>query len=296
MALPSGQITNSRGFALIELLVVVIILVVLMAITIPSMISFQKTPQLNNSFEEVVNALRVAQNKTISSEENSQYGVYFNTATVPHQYILFKGASYALRDSAYDQVKSISNLSEFYDINTGGGNQIVFDKLTGFTANFGNVSLRLKEDTSQTKIIYIDNSGIISAAPLSVPPDDARTKDSRHIDFDYNRVIDTGTENMVLTFNGNVIQTIPMAQYTASGKFDWEGTFNVTGTDQVVRVHTLRLNSPDTQFSVFRDRRFNDKSLTVKLSGDVTGTLVEYSADGLTTDFHSIYVNNLAWQ
>ncbi len=286
---------SGAGFTLIEIIIVIAVLTVIGAIAITSFISFQKTPQLNNASEEIINILRIAQNKTLSSEGNSQYGVYFDITVSPQQYILFKGSSYPSRNASFDQVYLIPDITEFYAINTGGANEIVFDKLTGSTKNSGNVSLRLKDDNSQTKIIYIDNSGVIGFTVLSIPPD-TRVKDSRHIDFDYSRVIDTATESITLTFNGNTIKTIPINQYLSNGQFYWNGIVIVNSKNQTITIHTLRLNSPDTRFSVFRDLRFNDASLTIKISGDNTGTLAEYSADGLTTSFSSIYVNNFAWQ
>lgn len=264
------------------------------ALAIPTVLSLQNLPKLNNASQEVISALRTAQNKTLSSEDNSRYGVYFNTTGSPHQYTIFKGASYAARDSAFDITSSIPSTVEFYQINTGGSGEVVFDKLTGATQNSGDISLRLKDDTSQTKIISIYNSGIISFNAITLPTD-TRTKDSRHIAFTYNRVIDTATENIVLTFNGTTVKTIPIKDYL-NVQFDWEDTVDVGGTGQTIRIHTLSLNSPDTTFSIFRDLRFNTASLEVAISGDVTGNLAEYSADGLTTNFYSIYVNDFAWQ
>lgn len=287
---------HERGFTLFEVIIVVLILLTLAAIAIPSIRSLQKTPQLTTTAQEVINILRVAQNKTLSSEGNSQYGVYFKTTTTPHQYLVFKGSSYVARDTAFDQTYSLPAAVEFYEVATGGNNEVVFDRLTGTTANAGNVSLRLKNDTGQTSIVYIDNSGVVGASALLAAPDTNRVKDSRHVDFDYSRVIDTATENLILMFNGSTVQTIPINQYTSTGQIDFEGTFNVAGSSQTVRVHTIHLNSPDTRFSIFRDMRQNNKSLTVKLSADNTGTLAEYSADGLATDHHSIYVSNFAWQ
>ncbi len=285
-----------RGFTLIELIIVVAILLIVGAIAIPGIISLQNAPELNNAAEEIIGALRTAQNQTLSSFENSQYGVYFDLTTSPHQYILFKGSSYALRSIASDRTYKVPSDVEFYQVNTGGGGQIVFDKLTGATANVGNVSLRLKSDNNQTKIVYIDNSGAIGYTALSVPLDTARVKDSRHIDFNYSRNIDTATENIILNFDGLATQTIPMSEHMVNGQFEFEGTYNVGGTDQIIAIHTISLNSPDTKFSVFRDLRFNDKSLAITISADNTGTLAEYSADGVTVDFHSIYVNNFSWQ
>ena len=285
-----------KGFSIIELLIVLAILMILLAISIPNITSLVKNPQVKNTSEEVVNILKLAQNKTLSSDGNSQYGVYFEITASPHQYILFKGSSFATRDTAYDKIYSVPTVIEFSTINLGGGNEIVFNRVTGTTQNTGNISVRLKDDTSQTKTIYIDNFGGIGfTAPLT-PSDANRINDSRHIDFDYSRVINTATENIVLTFNGSTVVTIPIASYLNNGQFEWQGTTNVGGVNQTITIHTLRLNNPDTQFSVFRDMRLNDKSLAITISGDTSGTLAEYTANGAVTNFYSIYVNNFAWQ
>ncbi len=92
------------------------------------------------------------------------------------------------------------------------------------------------------------------------------------------------------------MQSIPINQYLSLGQFDWSGTVDVGGTNQTIRIHTLRFNSPDTQFSAHRDRRFNDKALEITVSGDGSGNVVQYSANGLTTNFTSIFVSNFAWQ
>lgn len=286
----------STGFTLLELIIGIGILVIILAISIPSIISLQRRPLVNNTSEEVMNTLKLAQNKALSSEGNSQYGVYFNTTADPHQYILFKGSSYALRDTAFDQIYSISSETEFYAINIGGGNEIVFDRLTGTTQNPGDISLRLKMDNSQTKTINVDGFGVIGFNTPSAPSDSARAKDSRHVNFNYNRVIDTATENIILTFDGSTIVTIPINEHYDGNQFYWKGNVSVNGTNQTVIIHTLRFNAPDTRFSIFRDRRYNNESLTMGISADATGNLAEYSADGLTTAYHSIYVNNFEWQ
>src|SRR3989344_1699955 len=82
---------GGAGFTLIELIIAVAIISVVGAISIPSFISLIKTPQLNNTSEEIMGTLRLAQNKTLSSEGNSQYGIYFNAGISPNQYVLFKG-------------------------------------------------------------------------------------------------------------------------------------------------------------------------------------------------------------
>jgi len=294
--LKSKILNRERGFTLFEIIIVISILTVLAVISVTDFVAFQKKTDLNNSLQEVVSILRVAQNKTLASENSGQYGVYLNTVTSPNQYTLFKGISYASRDVSYDKIHSLPQAIEFFGINLGSGNEIVFDKLIGTTGQSGSASLRLKADTTQTRIFYVSSSGAIGFQPPVTPPDSNRIKDSRHLHFDYSRLVNTLNENIVLTFDGSVNQTIPISMYLIGGQIDWQGTVSAGGTNQTVRVHTHKLNSPDTQFSIHRDRRLNNKSLTITISGDVSGNLIQYSADGLTTTYSSIYVSNFAWQ
>ncbi len=286
-----------RGFTIIEVIVVITIIVILATVSITALYSLQKRSHLDNGIQEFVNILKFAQNKTLSSENNNQYGVYLDNSVSPNKYVLFEGSSYALRNISADLIYFLHQTVEFFGINLNGGNEIVFDKLTGMTQQSGSIVLRLKADTSQNKTVYISNVGAIGFSAPIILSDDNRVKDSRHAQFDYSRFIDVNTENIVLNFNnGQVIQSISMSQYLATGQFDWSGNVSVGGVNQTMRVHTHRLNSLDTQFSVHRDRRFNDKSLTITISGDNSGFLAQYSADGLTTSSSSIFVSNFAWQ
>lgn len=276
---------RSKAFTLIELSTIVGIIAVLTAIAVPALRSFGRQSDLNNSAQELTNRLRLAQNKTVASEQADSWGVYFSTSTSPHQYILFRGADFASRSSSSDQFFDLPKSVEIYQINlTGGGREIVFQRITGDAGQSGNVVLKSKTDASQTKTVYIGSSGLVS--------DDNRVKDYRHIYVNYSRYIETSAESLVLTFQGGAVQTIVIADNMQSGQIYWEGEVNVGGQPQKIKIHTNRLNQPDTQFSVHRDRRYNNKSLEINISGDATGTLIEYSADGLTVNKTSIYASN----
>ena len=149
---------KDQGLTLIELLVVISILLIILGITIQSFRSFQGEEVLSDSTEKIINILRLGQSKTLASEGASQYGIYFNTATNPHQYTLFKGANYALRDVSSDEVHQIPKSVEIYEINLGGGQEVVFNRLTGESTNSGAVSLRLKGDNSKTRTVGIKSS------------------------------------------------------------------------------------------------------------------------------------------
>lgn len=289
------SISNSKGFTLVELLVIVGILVILVTIALPTLRYFQKESDLANLAEEIINMLRLAQNKTLASEGASQWGVYFNNTTSPHQSTLFKGKDYVSREVSFDEIQTIPISIEISEINLAGGNEVVFDRVTGTTSQTGNISLRLKTDLTKTKTIYIENSGQVGETLPSVPPN-GRVKDSRHIHFDYSRAIETTTEKLILTFEGNIIKEIIITDNLKDGQIYWEGEVEVGGEIQKLKIQTHRLNNPDSQFSILRDRRYNNKASTLAISGDTSGNLIEYSADGLVTTSSSIYVGDLQWQ
>lgn len=285
---------KSKGFTLIEILIAIVIFSILTAVVIADFSLFSKRSSVDQDTQEFAEVLKLAQSKALSSENSSQYGVYIDTGVSPQKYVLYKGTTYATRDTTQDQPHWISKLDEFYLISLGGVTEVAFQKITGSADQSGNVSIRYKQDTSQNKTIYISSAGTISFSS-STPSDSNRTKDSRHLYFNYSRSIDTINENITLTFDGSTDQVIPIDSNLIGGQIDWQGTVVVGGSNQVVRIHTLRLNNPDTQFSIFRDRRYNTKSLVVTISGE-GGNLASYSADGLTTNYTSVYVSSFAWQ
>lgn len=126
-----------------------------------------------------------------------------------------------------------------------------------------------------------------SQQATSSPSDENRIKDSRHVHFDYSRVISTAAERLILTFDYDsspIVQEIIIADNLQDGQIIWEG--------QNIKIQTHRLNNPDTQFSLHRDGRYNTKSLKVELSGDASGDLIRYQANGQTAKGNSIYVTD----
>ena len=289
-----------KGFTIIELLVVIAILVIIMAVSVPILGSYRQKTDLAETTEEIVNALRLSQSKTIASEGASKWGVYFDTTTSPHQYTIFKGNNYLdpAREQAFDKVYQIKNSVEIGSIDfSGGATEIVYERMVGTTNQYGNIVLWLKSDPSTSSTIYISNSGEIglSSSPAS---DAARIKDSRHVHADYSRNIDTVDEKLVLIFSGtpDVVQEIAIATNMTGGQIEWKGSVTVDGAEQRITVHTHRLNNPDTQFCVHRDLRYNNKPLSITISGDPTGSIIEYSADGQSTTKSSINAEDPQWQ
>jgi len=295
---------SRKSFTLVEVLVVIVILIIVTGITASGIFSFSKTSDLNNATEEIINILRLAQSKTLASQGASQWGVYFSTSTFPNQYILFKGDVFDSRDSSFDEVHLLPRNVEFFEINLWQGKEVVFERITGYassTSQIGKISVIIRGEPSKIKNIYIENSGLISLSNPSVINDTDRLKDSRHVHFNYNRLIATSTEKIILTFfydTASTTQEIIIADNLKDNQIYWTGEVNVGGEIQRLEIHTHWLNDPinGTSFCVHRDRRYNHKALNIRLSGDTSGNLISYDADGQTTKGTSIYVSDPIWQ
>ena len=288
---------KSRGFTLVETMVVIGIMLVLALLVLPIIGNLQSEVGFDNNAQEVISVLRLARSKTLSSEGAAQWGVYFATSSLPHRYILFKGENYASRDPSFDKAYTLPKKVRFGDLDFQGGKEIVFNRLSGAADLPGSLSVFLVGDASKKSDIYVEKSGRIFL-DASVVSDADRLKDSRHIHLNYARDISTSTEKILLTFDGSVQKEIPIADNFVNGQFFWEGEVNVDGSIQKLKIHTHRLNAFDTQFCIHRDRRYNDKSLEIDISGDTAPSpnLIRYEADGATSAGNSIYVSEPIWQ
>ncbi len=243
-----------RGFTLIEVLVVVAVLMIILALSVTAFYTLTRRTDLEATRDNIIATLNTARNKTLASESAAQYGVYFNNSSSPHKYVLFKGPSYILRDTSFDQIHNLPSTIEISNITLNNStNEVVFNRLEGDTSNYGIIVLR-SLSTNETRDIYIYSGGGISTQPESVSGL-GRIFDSRHVHFDLDWSI-TGATTLKFYFpNIPQTETVDMANYFISAtEFDWEGTFSIGGVDQVFRIHTHSLDASNTLLCIHRDR------------------------------------------
>jgi prepilin-type N-terminal cleavage/methylation domain-containing protein len=148
-----------KGFTILEIIISLTIFLILAIIVVSSFSSFRNNQELTNAVQETINLLNLARSKTLSSEGSSQYGVHFESSRI----VLFKGVSFS-ESNPDNNVAVFSSLIEISAINLNGeGNNLVFQRLTGKTDNYGTITLGIKSDVSKTKIIDIKNTGIVNA-------------------------------------------------------------------------------------------------------------------------------------
>ena len=142
-----------------EMLIVIVVLGIVTAVVIGGFLMFKRGSELDSASENLLSLLLEARSKTLSSKDSSSWGVRFET----NRAILFKGTIFV--DGAADNnVIAMPPSAEIATIAlNGGGQNVVFKRLTGETDQYGALTLRLGYDASYTKTITILQTGIITA-------------------------------------------------------------------------------------------------------------------------------------
>ncbi len=141
---------KKKGFTLLETLVVVAIFAVLGALTVPYSARSYRHYIMTVETKNIISIMRRAQNMAMANTYQSTFGIKFNATS----YVLFRGASYAARNSAYDETYQIANA-----ITVTGPSEIVFQQFSGKPATNTTITVASSEK-SQT--ITLGKEGIIN--------------------------------------------------------------------------------------------------------------------------------------
>lgn len=147
----------NKGFTLIEFIITIVIVSILAGFAVISFASFRNNQALSNTVSDAVSIINEAKINTISSKDDSAYGVHFET----NRAVLFKGVVFSEpnpdnRSLLFSPLIEISSFSL-----NGGGTDIIFKKLTGKTDQYGGIIFRVKSDPGNTKTVNITQGGSI---------------------------------------------------------------------------------------------------------------------------------------
>lgn len=281
---------QQNGFTLIELLVAIAVLILAAGFVLPGFNFWQRQSALDIATQEIINTLRLAQNKTLASEGATNYGVYF----APDRFTLFTGQTF--NPGSITNQEHILNPSLFISqINlTSSSITVVFERLTGFTSSYGSIKIQIINDASKNKTIYINANGIINLTSSSAS-DDNRIKDSRHAHVLYSQNAQNASILSLSWPADGVTENINFQTYLNADRteFNWEETINVNGSPQQLKIHTHSLTGTAALFCFHRDRRFNSKTVNISLDSQ---NLINYSAAGAATPGASIWAGEPEFQ
>lgn len=143
----------NKGFTLVEILVSLSVLAIISGIVMFSFSSVNSSGALERSASDVVSALNQARSQTLSSKDNSIYGVRFEESEV----IIFR-ESFSAGNSENVSVTLTSPVSLSEVSLAGGGSEVLFERFTGKVAAHGTVTL--SGSASSTKVITIYETGL----------------------------------------------------------------------------------------------------------------------------------------
>jgi len=267
---------NKQGFTLIEIIIVMFVMVFLISTSIVSYRFFEKSTELEKTSQDIISTLKLAQTKTTSSEEASQYGVHFEN----NKYTLFKGDAYQAGLES-NKIYNIPNRLEIYDISlTGEGSDVIFKRISGKTEQNGNISIRIISNTSKIKTVNIITSGVIELSNMTECCQTNRLTDTRHLHLNMGWSVQNSIILSLLFPNDPTANTdIDMIDYFNIDKteFDWSGIINVNGADQELQIHTHSLNETNTILCIHRPKNKNSESLNILID---SMNIISYDING----------------
>lgn len=147
-----------KGFTLIELIIVIFIIMILGALSVPFFQSFQVSSELYTLTDEVTRTLRNARVSAAAGQNSSKWGVKFDDSN--KKFTLYKGNDFNTRDLDYDLV---FNYKTIFSISTDFTNdEINFDQYTALPSTQGTITLT--SQNNQTHQITINSIGVIDAS------------------------------------------------------------------------------------------------------------------------------------
>lgn len=152
------SIFKKNGFTLIEVLVGIFVILIVSSVIAGAFREFRDTQVLNDNAENTANLINEARSKTLASKKSLQYGIHMETSRL----VIFEGDVFGEPNPTNREI-AISPQIEISSISLNEGvNDVIFQKLTGETSQYGTITLRLKRNPSKTKSVNIGQSGIIT--------------------------------------------------------------------------------------------------------------------------------------
>ncbi|MBI4836247.1 MAG: prepilin-type N-terminal cleavage/methylation domain-containing protein [Candidatus Abawacabacteria bacterium] len=141
---------KKSGFTIVELLLSVAVIMIFAGVTLPLYYRLQIQSDLDTTVHTLVRSIRRAQILAQAVKEDSKWGIRMNVGEIT----IFKGNSYAGRDSDFDEVFAIPTTVAF-----SGLQEVTFAKFTGKPQQTGTITC---STSNANKSITLNAKGILS--------------------------------------------------------------------------------------------------------------------------------------
>lgn len=151
----------AKGFTLIELLIVLAIGGMMVAVAGPLVGQLPSGSQLDDVVGDIKQVIELARARSVAGVASSTNGVLLEVNSgIPDRYIIFRGATYTSRDSAYDEATEIREAIDLQTSLTGGATEITFSPLNGIPSATG--TIMFDHSTGDSRTLLINDLGFIS--------------------------------------------------------------------------------------------------------------------------------------
>lgn len=149
MSLLLPQARHAKGFSLVETLLIMSLVGIILAASIPAYQKIQTENDLTIAFSTLTQALRLAQLKAQAVEQDSGWGIHGEPGIIT----IFKGASFATREQTLDETYQINK-----KINIAAPTDFFFLPFSGRPQTPGAWQI---SNSSQTRSISVNQLGTL---------------------------------------------------------------------------------------------------------------------------------------
>ncbi|MDP2656079.1 MAG: prepilin-type N-terminal cleavage/methylation domain-containing protein [bacterium] len=142
---------RNRGFTLVEVMLSITAIGIIAGASVPIYQTFQVRNDLDIATTEIVQGMRRAHVLSQSVDGDTSWGVDIQSGSIT----IFKGASYASRDTSYDEVFDLSP-----NVTPSGLSGVVFTKFTGVPSTTGTATLT--SNSNEVRTITINSKGMVN--------------------------------------------------------------------------------------------------------------------------------------
>ncbi len=144
-----------KGFTLLETMMVISLTLILATISIVALGDFGNRSGQHEAAQIILGVLEDAHARTLASQNDTFYGVHFDTTQV----VLFTGGTYTAGEST-NETYTLPSKTSITTIGLGGSSEVLFARLSGEATPSGTITVALTETPTQSKMITIYQSGL----------------------------------------------------------------------------------------------------------------------------------------
>jgi len=152
----------TKGFTLLEILIVIAVLAVIGALSANYLTSYQKDLNLNKESNQIVNYLEQARNKSLAKEDNRAWGIHFENPASGSDFFELYSTSTNYSGGTISEKIYLSSGVAFSDPATGNSTDVQFSKLLANVASTTSVTI-VSQTTNNSKTITVNTEGRVSS-------------------------------------------------------------------------------------------------------------------------------------